>query len=142
MSQENVELARRTWDAFNRRDRDAWLATRHPDSEVVPAGAWPEADVIRGPEAIWDFYVAILDAFDAFPANELELVDAGGQVELVDAGPEGVLVHHRHALRGKTSGADVEFEYWNVVTLREGKILRDHWFADQDEALEAAGLRE
>ena len=134
MSQENVERVGRSLDDFDRRDRDAWLAGRHPDSEVVPAGVWPEADVIRGPEAAWDFYVAAVEAFEARVYAD--------EVELVDAGPEEVLVHHRHAVRGKTSGADVEFVFWVVTTFREGKILRDRWFVDEADALEAVGLRE
>jgi ketosteroid isomerase-like protein len=45
-------------------------------------------------------------------------------------------------LRGGASGADVEIKYWIVVTFREGRIARDQWFADREEALEAAGLSE
>jgi ketosteroid isomerase-like protein len=33
-------------------------------------------------------------------------------------------------------------DYWIVVTIRDGKICRDEWFADRAEALEAAGLSE
>jgi ketosteroid isomerase-like protein len=36
----------------------------------------------------------------------------------------------------------VQFNYWVVVTIRQGKIVREHWFADRAEALEAAGLSE
>ena len=134
MSQENVETMRRSLEAFDRRDRNAWLASRHPDVEVVPAGIWPEADVIRGPEAGWDFYVAALDAFEA--------INLGEAVELVDAGADEVLIHYGLVVRGKTSGAEVEFVFSVVVTFRDGKIVRDHWFVDQAEALEAVGLRE
>ena len=45
-------------------------------------------------------------------------------------------------MRGRASGAQVEFNYWVVVTFRDGKILRDHWFTDRADALEAAGLSE
>jgi ketosteroid isomerase-like protein len=45
------------------------------------------------------------------------------------------------ALSGR-SGAEVEFNYWCVVTFRQGRIVREHWFADRAEALEAAGLSE
>jgi ketosteroid isomerase-like protein len=134
MSQENVETMRRSLEAFDRRDRNAWLALRHPDVEVVPARVWPEADVIRGPEAGWDFYVAALDAFEA--------IDFGDAVELVDAGADEVLIHYGQAVRGKTSGAEVQFVFWVVVTFRDGKTVRDHWFVDQAEALKAVGLRE
>jgi hypothetical protein len=33
-------------------------------------------------------------------------------------------------------------EFWLVTTFRDGKLLRDEWFTDRAEALEAAGLRE
>jgi ketosteroid isomerase-like protein len=134
MSQENVETMRRSLQAFDQRDRNAWLASRHPDVEVVPAGIWPEADMIRGPEAGWDFYVAALDAFEA--------INLGEAVELVDAGADEVLIHYGLTVRGKTSGAEVEFVFSVVVTFRDGKIVRDHWFVDQADALEAVGLRE
>jgi ketosteroid isomerase-like protein len=45
-------------------------------------------------------------------------------------------------MRGRTSGAGVQLDYWVVVTFREGKILCDQWFADRAEALEAVGLRD
>jgi hypothetical protein len=36
MSQENVELFCKAIDAFNRRDRDAWLALCDPEYENAP----------------------------------------------------------------------------------------------------------
>ena len=38
MSEENVETVRQTLNAFDRRDRAAWLALRDPDCEVIPIG--------------------------------------------------------------------------------------------------------
>ena len=35
MSQENVDLAYRFYDAVNRRDLDAWLAVTHQDAELI-----------------------------------------------------------------------------------------------------------
>jgi ketosteroid isomerase-like protein len=133
MSQENVETLRQSNEAFDRRDRAAWLATRDDqDYEVVTSRYWPEADAVRGGEAAWEFYVNVAEAFERLP------VDA----ELVDAGADKVLVHWRHDVRGRASGAEVEINYWIVVTFREGRIVRDEWFADRGQALEAAGLRE
>jgi ketosteroid isomerase-like protein len=52
MSEENVETVRQSLDAFDRRDRAAWLATRDDqDYEVVTDRYWPEADVVRSREA-------------------------------------------------------------------------------------------
>jgi ketosteroid isomerase-like protein len=133
MSQENVEIMRQSLDAFDRRDRAAWLASRDRDCEVMPASAWPEADEIHGREAAWDFYVEVAGAF------EQHLL---GGVEIVDAGADKLLVHYRNDLRGRASGAEVEINNWIVVDFQDGKIARDQWFADRDEAVEAAGLRE
>jgi ketosteroid isomerase-like protein len=133
MSQENVEAERETLEAFDRRDRAAWLALRDPDCEVIPSAMWPEADAVRGREPAWDFYVKVAEAFEQTPVADAELVDAGA---------DKVLVHWWHDLRGRASGADVEINYWIVVTFREGRIARDQWFADRADALEAAGLEE
>src|SRR2546423_7651286 len=116
MSQENVEIVRQALDAFDRSDRAAYLALCDPDYEVVPMRDWPEAGAIRGREAAWDFYVKATEAFETFDS-----VDA----ELIDAGVDRVLVRRGGAVRGRASGADVEFNSWIVTTFREGKLLRD-----------------
>jgi ketosteroid isomerase-like protein len=133
MSEENVETWRQAMAAFDRGDRTAYLAFCHPDYEVVPLREWPEAGAIRGREAVWDFYANVGESFDPFDS---------GDAELMDAGADKVVVHRGTELRGRASGADVEFDYWIVVTIRDGKICRDEWFADRAEALEATGLRE
>ena len=99
----------------------------------LPAGLRPDAGLIRGPGPAWDFYVEVMEAFEGFVTADAELVDAGD---------DKVVVHARQDLRGKTSGAGVEFDYWVVATFRDGKRDRDERFADRAEALEAAGLSE
>jgi ketosteroid isomerase-like protein len=134
MSEENVETFRESLKAFDRRDRAAWLAARDQDYEVITIRDWPEADV-HGREAGWDFYVEVTDAFQPGSTH-------ADHIAVVDAGPNKLLAHERNDLRGRESGAGVELNYWLVVTFREDKILRDQWFADRDEALDAAGLSE
>jgi ketosteroid isomerase-like protein len=135
MSEEDVETARHAAEAIDRRDRTAWLALHHEDCEVVAMDDWPEAGV-RGAEAAWNFYGSVFDSLDRVGQSGI------GDVELVDAGAGIVLVHLRNELSGGETSARVEFSYSVVVTIREGKIVREHWFADRDEALEAAGLSE
>jgi ketosteroid isomerase-like protein len=53
-----------------------------------------------------------------------------------------VLVIARHRGRGRGSGAEVETLFYEVYTLRAGKIVRVDEFTKRAEALEAAGLRE
>ncbi len=132
MSQENVERMRRSLESFDRRDKPAWIASRDPAFEVLTDNAFPEGGgAIRGREAAWNFYVEANEPFE--PAEY-------ANAEVVDAGTGKVLVHHRNHLRGKASGVGVVLEYWVVTTFRDGLAIRDQWFADRTEALQAAGL--
>jgi ketosteroid isomerase-like protein len=132
MSEENVAAIRQAVEAFDRRDRAAWLPLLDEDYEIAPAGDWPEAGVIRGGANGWNFYLDIAQTLNLGRAH----------VEFVDAGGDKVFDHELREARGQRSGADVHLHYWRVITFREGKILRDEWFTDRAAALEAAGLRE
>jgi ketosteroid isomerase-like protein len=133
VAEENVENLRQALAAFDRGDRAAYLALCDQDYEVVPVGDWPEAGATHGREAAWDFYVNVAEAFEPFDS---------GDAEFIDAGADKVVVRRGGDVRGRASGADVGLNYWIVVTFCEGKVLRDQWFTDRAEALEAAGLRE
>jgi ketosteroid isomerase-like protein len=133
MSQENVERFREAIAAFNRRDRSAFLAFCDPDYENVPPRDWPESAPIRGREAVWDFFVQGQEPWDNASFTLGEVIDAG----------EDTVVAHQHAsVHGKTSGADVAWSYWHVITSRDGKAVRSEWFSGRADALEAAGLSE
>jgi ketosteroid isomerase-like protein len=130
MSKENIERMRQGVAAFGRGDRETWLGLVHDDIEVVPMGDWPEGR-IRGREAVWDFFVAA-DAPWEPGQYELDEVADGGDY---------VAARMRRDLRGKSSGVEVEYEFWVVSTFRDGKASRVEWFEDRQGALEAAGLR-
>ena len=131
MSQENVDNLRAAIEAFNRRDRAAFLALCDPDYENIPPRDWPESAPIRGREAVWEFFVKGQEPWDkaSFTLDEV-----------IDAGEDTVVAHQQAEVHGKTSGADVAWSYWQVITSRDGKALRSQWFTDRAEALEAAGL--
>ncbi len=133
MSQENVERRRQALAAFDHGDRAAWLALCDEDMEVVPTDDWPEAGAIRGREAAWDFYLKLAEAFEPMGSDDAEVIDAG---------TDKVVARRTNVVRGRASGADVEFNYWLVVTFREGKVLRDQYFTNRADALEVAGLSE
>jgi Ketosteroid isomerase-related protein len=133
MSAEKVETLRRALDAFNGRDRAAWIAVCDPEVENYPPREWPENARIRGAGAIYDFYVEAVKAWDQGS------FDWG---EFIDAGNDRIVANQLREMRGKTSGASVEWSYWVVFTFRDGRVLRSEWFADKAEALEAAGLSE
>ena len=133
MSQENVEIVRRGHDAFNRRDKAGWIAVCDPNAENFPPREWPESTLVRGAEAIWEFFI---EAQEMFEHGSFELD------ELIEANPDKVVGHQRRQMRGKASGAAIDWNYWIVFTLRNGMVARIDWFADRAEALKAVGLEE
>jgi ketosteroid isomerase-like protein len=135
MSEENVEIVRDAVDAINRRDPDAFIACLHPDVE------WEDTEGFAGLRSVsrgraemreW-FETAFLELWERFHVEVEEVTEANdGRVFL------GFLL----TARGRGSGVDTEARAWNVFWLVDYKIARRRLFADRDEALEAAGLRE
>ena len=136
MSQENVERIRRGYEAFNEGGVPA-MAETFWASDVVwdmrPMGI-PGLGTYEGAEGIGAFMDEWLSAFDAsdWQIEAIELIDAGDQVVAVG----------RQRGRGASSGADVELEFAQLFTVRDGKATRIVTYMTRDEALEAAGLSE
>jgi ketosteroid isomerase-like protein len=136
VSQENVEIVRRVYDAATRRDTATvldlydqeveWDVSRSPMARLVGEGRY------QGHEGLRRFFRAYHEAWENVEYEHEELIDAGDRVISVD--------HERG--RGRASGAKVEFTQYAVWTIREGKIVQSVWFPTRAEALEAAGLRE
>jgi ketosteroid isomerase-like protein len=130
MSQENVELARRAFQAFNGQGLDGLLLYLHPEIEWTTTGAFLEAATYRGHDEVRRYIGALVNEFVDIHIEVEEVIDAGDQV----------VITARISGRGKSSGAPVELVMTTVGSQREGKIVRLHNFMDKGEALEAAGL--
>ena len=133
MPQENVEIARRATEAYNRRERDAWLRQNDPEVEFRAAPEWPESGTVRGSEAVWDFIVSLTEPWER---ADFEMA------EFIDVDDDTLVARYRRPVQGKASGIAEELDYWCVHRFRGGKIHSHVWFASRAEALEAAGLRE
>ena len=131
MSQENVETVLRAWDAFSRGDLTTVL--RQLDPEVVSYTAAPlDPAEYRGHEGFLEWCENWLSAFDEF-SNEVE-----SHVEVGDA----VVLRVRQRATGASSGVPVERTFWFVHRFSGGRITRIGIHATEEQALEAAGLRE
>jgi len=65
MSQENVEIVRRSTDAYNRRDLDGIVASWAPDAVLDWSNSrGPEAGVYRGHDEIRAFAQRFLEAWE------------------------------------------------------------------------------
>ena len=135
MSQENVEIVRRVYEAATRRDAATVLALYDPEVELdsTRLGIVDSAGgVYRGHEGLRSFFRGWHEAWGNIEYDYEELIDAGEQV---------ISVVTRHA-RGRASGIEVERPFALLWSLREGKVVRVVWFLDRAEALKAAGLSE
>jgi ketosteroid isomerase-like protein len=137
MSQENVEIVRRLYDAAAHRDSDAVLAIYDPVVEVDMSRA-PCRDLVgerfyQGHDGLRAFYREWYGAWKTVESEVEEVIDVGGRVITVET-TRG---------RGWASGAAVEVHQCGIWTIRDGKVVRVEWLdATRKEALEAAGVRE
>jgi ketosteroid isomerase-like protein len=132
MSEENVDKVRDFIAAYNRRDFEVAVESFDPDVEFV-LPALQSADSCQGPDEIVRFWEGLDETFEEFRLVPQEHIDAGDQVA----------TRLRHAGRGKESGMEMDTElYHQVVTFRDGKMVRMEYFAEWSEALRAAGLAE
>ena len=134
MSQENVELVRRNYEAFAQGGFDRWMEYWSDDLDYRPAkDGVDDPGPIHGKNAMRKHIGDWIDTFDEFWFEP---------VELIDAGEDTVVAVERFGGRAKLSGVETDQTCGVVFTIREGKIARCREYATRAEALEAAGLRE
>jgi len=135
MSEENVEVVRRVYEAVERGDRAAVLDLYAPDLEVdgsrTPLTRMVGEEV-KGHEGLKTFFRERAEAWDEIEDRCEELIDAG----------EHVIAIVTISGRGRSTGINVETQMAGVWTVDKGKITRVVWFTTREDALEAAGLSE
>jgi uncharacterized protein len=132
MSQGNVEIVRRFYDAWSRDEFPGPLEFMDSEIEYVnPAGAI-EPGTRRGVDAFTRAGEKILESWEFWRAQGEAFKSAGDQVAVVV----------RYRARGRGSGVDLEGRESALWTFRDGKVVRYEWFHEPTEALEAAGLSE
>jgi ketosteroid isomerase-like protein len=133
MSQENVELTRRAFDAFNRRDLDAYLALMDDDVEIVPRlGAMEGESSYRRHDGTRRWWSNVLGVFPDYSAEVVEARDLG----------DVTFATTRLSGHGAGSTAPTDQAIWFMVRWRRGKCVWWRTFLTRAEALEAAGLSE
>jgi ketosteroid isomerase-like protein len=129
MSQENVEVVRGIYEAFNKGDLARAVEPADPEFEFVP----DDREVIgtlRGRENVQRYLEDQVDVFDESQVEAEELFDKDDQV----------IAFVRVQNRGRASGVELDVRIAHVWTFRDGKPVRCQVYAERDKALEAAGL--
>jgi len=113
MSQENVEVVRRGFEAWEADDLSGLLALL--DDDLVTRRLAPMADpgTWHGTEGLLEMVAEWMDAFDEFEMKAEEFIDAGDHV-VVRVAQEG---------RGSDSGVPVTATFWFVHGVRDGKTV-------------------
>ena len=124
MSQENVEIVR----SFLRLEVDEALAYADPAIVWNPTEELPTQghDAVRSSLAYWK------GEWQDYKLTMEDFVDSGDRV----------VVTVRLRGRGRGSGVEIDARFYDVFTLRDGKILRMDQFTERSEALGAVGLSE
>jgi ketosteroid isomerase-like protein len=133
MSEENVKLAYRGHETFNRRDLGAFLEQMDPDTEFMPYEiAVQGGQAYRGHAGMRAWWNETLEVMPDFRVDIDEARDLGDKV----------LVHGRIHGHGAGSGVAFERPLWGVMEFRGGMQVRYRTFENKSEALDAAGLSE
>jgi ketosteroid isomerase-like protein len=134
VSQEDVEVAQRSFEAWQRDDFEAWLSFIDPDVEwltAVERGLGRAGNVFHGHEGMREFWRLWRTEVDDFSVESNEIRDLGD---------ERVLNLAHIQFRGRASGIMVESQLALVVTIRDRKIVRSDDYLSHADALKAVGL--
>jgi len=132
MSQENVEIVQRHFEARNGRDLMTLLALWRSDAEIDwSQSRGPLKGVYRGHRELETFWNELWSTF------KVVQVEAHGFTEI---GSEVVVPNTAH-LHGR-EGIEVVARSTFVFTVENGQITRQRMFQEEDKALEAARLSE
>ncbi len=127
---ENIELLRRAWDTFVRRDISG-LDYLHPELEFVAGPeTLPDGGVFRGREGFREVVTQWASAWGDYRQEPREFIDLGDDRAIVVAHTTG---------RSRESGLEFEMDTAYLYTFAEGKILRIQTARDRTEALRLAG---
>ena len=133
MSQENVEIVRRAWEAWIVGDLEAQFEFFHPEVEwrTEHFDGWPEDPVFYGHDGVRKFFEEWLASWERYEA---------GVEEYIDIDDERVLVICWQRGYGPGSQVPVQMDYAQVVTIKDGLVLRMDAYSDRPTAREAVNL--
>ena len=129
MSNDNLEIVKRGFDAFNESGVEGIIPLIHSDFEATtPPSLASEPDTYRGPDGIrrwFDSFDEVMDEIRWEPHRFREVGDR-------------VVVEFTLRARGKTTGLDFGQDAVMVWEIRDGMASRLDLFQSLDEALVAA----
>ena len=130
MSRENIELARRGYEAFRASSLEDVLDLLHPEIEWSEGTDVPEPQIYRGHDGVRRQQEQFNAAWEEFRIEPEDFIDAGDRI----------VVLLRIWARGSGSGIEVEGRAAHVWTVHDGRAVRLEMYLDPAKALQAVGL--
>jgi ketosteroid isomerase-like protein len=131
MSQENIDLAHRCYEALHADDIERFLTYLDPDIEFTSLILEIEG-TFHGHDGVREWWSGLRDVFPDWKPS---------LVEVRAAGPYVIARAHGSG-SGSGSGISIDDEFWQVVEVRNGKVIWYRAVRTEREALDAAGLSE
>jgi ketosteroid isomerase-like protein len=125
---DKIQQARAAYDAWSRRDLDAFVACFSDDVELQPyLGRGLGSTIYRGHTGLRRWYTEANEEWDELRVEPRDFHDAGDQLVIV----------LRAIGRGHGSQLEVEAEIIHVADFQDGKFTRLRGFGDREQALKA-----
>src|SRR5262245_49846644 len=131
VSEENVEIVRRSFEVWNEGDVDA-IRRLYAEDVIVQTGMTEFGKTFEGDDPIGRWVAELRETW-AEVHFEADRIFEGGDV---------VVSFYRAVGVGRESGIEVVREFTGVYRVRDGLIANEHAFLDRKKALEAVGLSE
>jgi ketosteroid isomerase-like protein len=131
MSQENVDVVRRSWQPTSSGKLPFELWDAHVRIDNMPE--FPIKGPYNGHEGLARWWRDLAEVVEDLRFEVKEVIDLG----------EGRVLSVQRALgRASHTGIEMDVLWASVFTLREGKIVHAQGYWTPEQALEAAGVRE
>jgi ketosteroid isomerase-like protein len=132
MSQENVEVVRRIYEAWAQGDFRARIGDLDQHVVLVIQPDFPEFGVFLGLDGVRDYMRRFLEQWESLTIQATNLRAVGDTVL-------AQIVQHG---KGRASGIEGDNHYFQLFTFRGKRIVRMESIMDEAAALEALGLSE
>jgi ketosteroid isomerase-like protein len=132
MSQQNVEVVRRLYEAWQRDGYGVVPELMDPEIEFVNPAYAVEPGTRHGYDGFAAAARSLASVYSDYRVTAVEFFDVGDRVAV------------RATVSTRSSGRDVPIEANRgyVFDFRDGKVIRFAWFSDPAEALASVGLSE
>jgi ketosteroid isomerase-like protein len=133
---EMVEVVRGSIDAWNRDDRDGWMAASHPEiewSSGIVRAMEGQASAYKGHEGLERFFADWHETWQHFTVV---------LAEFHPAGPDRLLYGGTMEARGRSGGVPLGQDLWFIAEFTDGLQSRVASYRDRAEAFAAAGIED